>query len=142
MKIIFVCTGNTCRSPLAESSAQHYMPDVDSESRGIFAMDGAPVSAHSIEILKSKGYPEPRSAQSLGDGVKEADLILTMTREHQQIIQSMNPDARHVFTLNEYVGLDGDVADPIGGSKATYAETFEQIDHAVRLLSKKLSNEQ
>ena len=105
-------------------------------------MDGAPVSAHSIDILKSKGYPEPDSAQSLGDGVKEADLILTMTREHQQIIQAMDPEAHHVFTLNEYVGLDGDIADPIGGSKATYEETFEQIDHAVRLLSKKLENEQ
>jgi protein-tyrosine phosphatase len=64
MRIIFVCTGNTCRSPLAESIAKNELDECIVESRGLFAMDGSPISKNSQEIIAEKNLPESSNAQS------------------------------------------------------------------------------
>ncbi|WP_436957590.1 low molecular weight protein arginine phosphatase [Staphylococcus sp. AS1337] len=138
MRIVFVCTGNTCRSPLAESIAKAKLPNHTIVSRGIYAMDGQPISKYSLNIIEEKGLPVPEHAMSFTHKDLNADLILTMSRSHKLAIQQMGHDAAHVFTLNEYVGLHGEVSDPFGGNKDDYIKIFNELNILIDSLKNKI----
>ena len=65
MRITFVCTGNTCRSPIAESIAKKMLVDDTINSRGLFAIDGQSVSPESLEVIMEHNLPEPTVANNL-----------------------------------------------------------------------------
>lgn len=134
MKIIFVCTGNTCRSPLAESIAKKLLPNDDIQSRGLFAMDGQAISEASLQLIHDHHLPEPTNAQQLGIDDLEADLILTMSKSHKELIMAQYGQHSNVYTLNEYVNVNGEIADPYG----TPAEVYEQTYHKIYDLVKKM----
>ncbi|WP_086429142.1 low molecular weight protein arginine phosphatase [Staphylococcus cornubiensis] len=138
MKIVFVCTGNTCRSPLAESIAQQLMPDFDIVSRGLMAQDGQPISTHSRELLERHELPIPNAAQLFDEVDAEADLILTMTASHCQMIQAMYGSEVNVYALNDYVNEDLAVEDPYGGCYETYEKVFDQLTRMIEKLKTKL----
>lgn len=133
MNIIFVCTGNTCRSPLAESIAHSLMPQYHIESRGLFAFNGQSPSSHVLEIIEDHNLPMPSNSQSFENEDLAADLILTMSKDHKMLLQQQYGQQPHVFTLSEYVGETDDIEDPFGGSKDTYNDTYHQL---VTLLTK------
>lgn len=114
-RILFVCTGNTCRSPLAEGLfrqlAQQENLDVEVRSAGVSAPNGMPISSHSAKILRDKGADaEGFSSTLTGENAGWADLILTMTSGHKQVVLSRHPDAvEKVYTLKEYVENDPNV---------------------------------
>lgn len=108
-RVLLVCTGNTCRSPLAESllraMAKRRGIEVDVRSAGTAAMDGSPISSHTAQILQEMGeQTEGRTSQSLSASlVAWADLILTMTMSHKSHLLHLYPEAVHkVYTLKEY----------------------------------------
>lgn len=108
-RILFVCTGNTCRSPLAEGLgrkiAKESHLDIDFRSAGVYAVDGQSISENSATILREHGVNEPFSSSMLsGELVDWADLILTMTRSHKRAVLSQFPQsADKTHTLKEYV---------------------------------------
>ncbi len=108
-RILFVCTGNTCRSPMAHGMLQLMAKqegvDVEVRSAGVFAIEDAPISQHTAEILKNKGYQEELKSRALDDkDVEWADLVLTMTMGHkEQVIQRYPESLDKVYTLKEYV---------------------------------------
>lgn len=110
--ILFVCTGNTCRSPLAEGMlrvmAKRRGIDVEVRSAGVAAVDGASVSRQSLDILRQKGVKEAFSSSSLSKPVVDrAALILTMTTDHKRAVIQRYPQAvDKTFTLKEYVEND------------------------------------
>jgi protein-tyrosine-phosphatase len=110
--ILFVCTGNTCRSPLAEGLfrqlAQQEGLEVEIRSAGVSAADGAPISAHSSHILQSRGIDaQGRSNALTPEWTEWADLILAMTSGHKQAIIRRHPEAAgKVYTLKEFVEDD------------------------------------
>lgn len=138
MKIVFVCTGNTCRSPLAESIAKAKLSNHTIVSRGIYAMDGQPISKHSLNIIEEEGLPIPEHAMSFTHKDLSADLILTMSWSHKLAIQQMGHNTAHVYTLNEYAGLRGEVSDPFGGNKEDYIKIYNELNVLIDSLKNKI----
>jgi protein-tyrosine-phosphatase len=108
MRILFVCTGNTCRSPMAEKMLKKIASDrgiqVEAKSAGLFASAGSAASKYAAAILERKGITEEHVSQPVTDELLEwADLILTMTQSHKNtLIQQFPEFEEKVHTLKEY----------------------------------------
>lgn len=145
-RILFVCTGNTCRSPLAEGLFRHLAKqqglDVEARSAGVMATNGMPISAHSEQILKQKGIADALTSSSIDEeAVNWADLVLTMTVGHKKMVVQQYPHMTDkVYTLKEFVEDDPDetdIADPFGGPLELYEQCAAEIELLlVRLLQK------
>ncbi|WP_414052174.1 low molecular weight protein arginine phosphatase [Macrococcus animalis] len=137
MEIVFVCTGNTCRSPLAESIAKSLSSEHTFSSRGIYATDGIPASRYTKQIIEEKNLPAATLSATFQAEDSEKDLILTMTTHHRDTIRTMYPHS-NVHTLIEYVsGVSQDVQDPYGGDYEIYYDTYITLHKNIsKLLTK------
>jgi len=112
VRILFVCTGNTCRSPLAEGLLRMKVNKeglaVEVRSAGVSAVTGGPISRNSASILKQAGFKEELQSLAIQPSeVNWADLILTMTVGHKRSVIGRFPDAvDKIYTLKEYVEDD------------------------------------
>ncbi|WP_071784220.1 low molecular weight protein arginine phosphatase [Paenibacillus antibioticophila] len=153
MRILFVCTGNTCRSPMAEGIMRKLVADrglrIEVRSAGVAASTGASMSRHAEAVLRDKGIVDKfASTQLHSEQVEWADLILTLTESHKQHIRFAFPTSLDkVYTLKEYVS-DGsgmaesyDISDPYGGSRDDYDRTAEEIAAALDKLADKLGGQ-
>lgn len=137
MRIIAVCTGNTCRSPMAEAMLRAKFGDsAEVCSRGIMAT-GAGASEESVQVMREMGYDisDHISRRLTQEDIESADLILTMTLNHKRIICTSVPDAKDkVFTLCEYAGIKGNIDDPYGLGISEYRKCAEKIKEAVNAI--------
>lgn len=110
--ILLVCTGNTCRSPMAEAMLRKLSQDAGLElevrSAGVSTMNGLPMSPNSREVLKRKQLQDVIQSSSITEElVEEADLVLTMTVSHKRMLLQAYPEAvDKTFTLKEYIADD------------------------------------
>lgn len=118
---------------------------VDADSAGIAASAGAPAATSAIEAMRKRGIDiSGHRARSLGDGIPEYDLILTMTEEHKAQVLLRHPEvAANVYTLKEYARSGGskDISDPFGMGDETYERTLDEIEAAVRGAIRRLAEE-
>lgn len=105
IKILFVCTGNTCRSPMAEAVLKHKSDQFDVQSAGIFAQKGAYASKGTKDVLQNKGISIRHQSQPVtAELIEWADYILTMTSQHKQMLISQYEEAQpKTYTLKEFV---------------------------------------
>lgn len=146
-KILFICTGNTCRSPMAEALLKHKKKDIEVQSAGLFAFDGGRANEHAIQALKEKGISCEHAPQQVNEALLNwADVVLTMTDQHKESLHAQfSAYAHKVHTLKPFVGaIDGsiDVRDPFGGPLEMYRYTLAELEPLMDKLIAKLQDDE
>lgn len=136
-RVLMVCTGNICRSPLAESLMRTELKRFGADhaivsSAGTGAWEGAPASegAYLVGLEHDIDLSHHRARLLTRDLVRGSDLILTMARHQRARVEDLGGEGK-VYVLGEYVGLTGaeaEVGDPFGAGLEVYRETFDQLE--------------
>ena len=149
--ILFVCTGNSCRSVMAEGLLKKMLKeqerhDITISSAGTAAIDGFNPADNAIAVMKKEGVDVSDYKTSLLDSntIKKADLILVMQRIHKDMVLNLVPEAKEkTHLLKEYVKLKGDsrdtsVPDPIGRPLEVYERVLDMLKIHIEELVKML----
>lgn len=146
--IVFVCTGNICRSPMAEYLLRAH-PDLslgwDVCSAGLAAIFGVPASHEAVAVMREKGIDlSSHSSRPLSNElVKVASLVVVMTRDHKRRMDALYPDAvdktRLLKSFDRHA-RDEDLCDPIGMSYDVYRGVRKEIEKALPELVAYLTN--
>jgi glycine hydroxymethyltransferase len=141
--VLFVCTGNVCRSPMAEGLFRHAVQghgEFRVESAGIGAMEGQPPSPYAVQAVRELGIDisKQRSRMLTSELVRQADFIFGMTHSHIDTVTMLYPQAAEkTFLLREFDEtldlFEKDISDPIGGSYEVYLDCRDQIEQGIPL---------
>lgn len=136
-RVLLVCTGNTCRSPLAQVILKQLRPDWQVRSAGLMAEPGAAASANSVRVARERGLDLTghRSSAVSRELIAWADSILCLGEGHRAALLQQYPEAAaKTRVLREAAGLDRpwDISDPVGQGLSVYEACARQIEEALQ----------
>lgn len=142
-RVLFVCSGNTCRSPLAERLARREadergLDEVEVRSAGTFAGRGASASSGAVLAARRHGLDLSghRSTPLSPDLVEWADVVLVMTHAHRRVAEDIGGEGKTSLVTEllpeDHPERDREVADPAGGDVERYEEVLELLETTVR----------
>ncbi len=135
-RVLFICTGNLCRSPMAEVLLRARLASDEErrhwrvESAGVWAVDGRAASRLAIEEMARRGIDMEahRSRSVTRELMTQADLVLAMTRSHVASLRAAFPDSiSKVHLVSEMVEKVFDIKDPYGGARSEYQYVAEEL---------------
>ncbi|MDY3973840.1 low molecular weight protein arginine phosphatase [uncultured Veillonella sp.] len=134
MNILFVCTGNTCRSPMAEgllrAKAEKEQQNIVTLSAGLFCVPGGTVSPYAREAVKDLVDISSHQTRPLSIPlIDAADLVVGLSSDHKNTLLRQFPNLKDkIVSLGELAGTGEDVQDPFGGTQEEYIECAKQIE--------------
>lgn len=146
MKVLFICTGNTCRSCMAEAIFNHYSEDLHQGlSAGVAVVNGSKTSLNSSAVVMESlkiNISDRKAVQLTEEHIKNSSLILAMTESICDYLKRVYPKYQNnIYSLNSFVGIEGEILDPYGGTLSVYKNTFEQLKNSIILLLNKLKED-
>lgn len=149
MKIMFICTGNICRSAMAEwymkKRIQEEKLDIEVYSSGIYGEEGSSASYLAKEVMKEYGVnmDEHIATVTSKSNIQEMDLILCATTAHKRILMQMYPNLEDkIYTIKEYAydneNESKDISDPWGYDITVYRHCAEELTNAIDKMIRKM----
>lgn len=138
MNILFVCTGNTCRSPMAEGLANYLNKEFNTNvlalSVGLRAFPGMKVMPEAVTAISEKfDISEHRARQFDEKFLQAADLVITMTEDQKNfLIEKYKDDKDKIITLKEFADETGDIDDPYAHPQFVYDRCAQEIERLLR----------
>ena len=146
LKVMFICTGNTCRSAMAEAilkkKAQVWNKNIDVFSSGLYAQNGDGPTSAAIEVMEEMGYDmSGHYARNIrNSNILDMDVILCATNSQKVQTIMMYPELKEkIYTIKEYAfGENGDISDPWGHNKNTYEICAKELEKCIDKMENKL----